>query len=300
MIVRGHQSVSVRRQCELLSVNRSTAYYESRLDDSDAIRLMRLIDEQHLKTPFFGSRQMAHWLSRCEGYPINRKRVQRLMQIMELRAIAPRPSTSRPHPKHKVYPYLLRGVEVTRANQVWAADITYVPMARGYGYLVAIIDWYTRMVLGWRLSNSLDTRFCVEALNDALAQWYPPDIFNTDQGTQFTAEAWIERLKTNHIAISMDGRGRYLDNVFVERLWRTVKYEEIYLRAYVDLREAREHLARYFAFYNNERPHAAHGGSTPAAAYKHSLESNMESRRSLEGSVKKKADGDEDRSRALA
>jgi putative transposase len=272
MILRDHRRLSVRRQCELLSVNRSTVYYESRLDDSEAIRLMRLIDEQHLKTPFFGSRQMAHWLSEREGYPINRKRVQRLMQIMELRAIAPRPSTSKRHPQHKVYPYLLRGVAVTRANQIWAADITYLPMARGFGYLVAIIDWHTRMVLAWRLSNALDARFCVEALDEAMARWGAPEIFNTDQGTQFTSEPWTERLKTNGIEISMDGRGRCFDNIFVERLWRTVKYEEVYLHAYEDLREARERLKGYFDFYNDERPHRAPGGATPSAAYYESLQ----------------------------
>lgn len=271
MIVRGHRLVSMRRQCELLRVNRSTVYYESRLDDSDAVRLMRLIDEQHLKTPFFGSRQMAHWLSERQGYAINRKRVQRLMQIMEVCAIAPRPSTSKRNPQHKTYPYLLRGVEVQRANHVWAADITYLPMARGFAYLVAIIDWHTRMVLAWRLSNALDVSFCVEALDEAIARWGTPDIFNTDQGTQFTSETWIERLKASGIEISMDGRGRCLDNVFVERLWRTVKYEEVHLRAYEDLQDAREHLRRYFAFYNDERPHAAHGGWTPSAAYEHSL-----------------------------
>jgi putative transposase len=272
MVVRGHRKVSMRRQCELLCVNRSTVYYESRLDDSDAIRLMQLIDEQHLKTPFFGSRQMAHWLSEREGYAINRKRVQRLMQIMEVRAIAPRPSTSKPHPQHKVYPYRLRGIEVTRANQAWAADITYLPMARGFGYLMAIIDWHTRMVLAWRLSNALDARFCTEALDEALARWGAPEIFNTDQGTQFTSDAWIERLKTNGIEISMDGRGRCFDNIFIERLWRTVKHEEVYLHAYEDLGDAREHLKRYFEFYNDERPHRAHGGWSPSAAYHQSLQ----------------------------
>jgi len=272
MVVRGHRKVSMRRQCELLCVNRSTVYYESRLDDSDAIRLMRLIDEKHLKTPFFGSRQLAHWLSEREGYAINRKRVQRLMQIMEVRAIAPRPSTSKPHPQHKVYPYRLRGVAVTRANQVWAADITYLPMARGFGYLMAIIDWHTRMVLAWRLSNALDARFCTEALDEAITRWGAPEIFNTDQGTQFTSDAWIERLKTNGIEISMDGRGRCFDNIFIERLWRTVKHEEVYLHAYEDLGDAREHLKRYFDFYNDERPHRAHGGWSPSAAYHQSLQ----------------------------
>jgi putative transposase len=271
-IVRGHRQLSVRRQCKLLGVNRSTVYYESCLDDREAVRLMQRIDEQHLETPFFGSRQMAQWLSERTGYPINRKRVQRLMQIMELRAIAPHPSTSKPSPQHRTYPYLLRGLDVKRANQVWAADITYLPMARGHGYLVAIIDWHSRMVLAWRLSNSLDAGFCLEALDEALARWGTPEIFNTDQGTQFTSEAWLERLKAKGIAISMDGRGRCLDNVFVERLWRTVKHEEVYLHAYEDLQDARAHLKRYFDFYNDERPHAAHGGWPPSAAYHQSLQ----------------------------
>jgi len=271
MILEHHQKLSVRRQCALLRVHRSTRYYKSRLDDREAVWLMRLIDHQHLQTPFYGSRQMAHCLSELVGHPINRKRVQRLMQIMELRAIAPRPSTSKRNPDHKVYPYLLRDVEVTRANHVWAADITYVPMARGFAYLVAIIDWYTRMVLAWRLSNGLDTAFCVEALDEALARWGTPEIFNTDQGTQFTSESWIATLKGRGIRISMDGRRRCLDNVFVERLWRTLKYEEVYLNAYDDLRDARERLKSYFAFYNDERPHRAHRGLPPSAAYHDSL-----------------------------
>jgi putative transposase len=274
MIVRGHYRVSVRRQCELVRVNRSTIYYEQRDSEreANAVRLMATIDRQHLKTPFFGSRQMALWLSEREGYAINRKRVQRLMRVMGLEAIAPGPSTTKRHPEHKVYPYLLRGVAVTRANQVWAADITYLPMARGFGYLVAIIDWHTRMVLAWRLSNALDTSFCVEALDEALQRYGAPEIFNTDQGTQFTSAPWIERLERAQIQISMDGRGRCLDNVFVERLWRTVKYEEVHLRAYDDLHDARQHLSEYFGFYNDERPHRAHGGWTPSAAYQQSLE----------------------------
>jgi putative transposase len=274
MVTRYYYRLSVRRQCRLLSLNRSTVYYEERDRKSEAegVRLMGLIDRQHLQTPFFGSRQMAHWLSEREGFPINRKRVQRLMRIMGIEATAPGPSTSRRHPQHKVYPYLLRGVEVTRANQVWSADITYLPMGRGFGYLVAIIDWYTRMVLAWRLSNALDTSFCTEALDEALERWGTPEIFNTDQGTQFTSDAWIDRLKAKNIQISMDGRGRCLDNIFIERLWRTVKYEEVYLRAYEDLQDAREHLSQYFAFYNDERPHRAHGGWTPSAAYQHSLQ----------------------------
>lgn len=232
--------------------------------------MMRLIDEEYLRHPFYGSRQMTAWL-RGQGHDVNRKRVQRLMRLMGLQGLVPGPSTSRPQPEHKVYPYLLRGVEVTRANQVWATDITYVPMAQGFAYLVAIIDWYSRTVLAWRLSNTLDASFCVEALEEALRRWGTPEIFNTDQGAQFTAEAFTEVLEAHEIHISMDGKGRYRDNIFVERLWRTVKYEEVYLHAYQDMVEARAQLQRYLAFYNDERPHRAVGGLAPAAAYYASL-----------------------------
>jgi putative transposase len=263
--------LSVRQQCKLLSLHRSGVYYEPAEPRYEDRHYMRLIDEQYLRTPFFGSRQMATWLSERVGRSINRKRVQALMRIMDLQGMAPGPSTSRRQPQHKIYPYLLRDLEVTRANQVWAADITYLPMEHGFGYLVAIMDWHSRMVLAWKLSNSLDTNFCVSALEEALRQWGTPDIFNTDQGTQFTAEAWIEVLTTNAVRISMDGKGRCIDNVFVERLWRTVKYEEVYLHAYDDLDDARDHLAHYFAFYNDERPHQSLRRCPPSAAYYQSL-----------------------------
>jgi len=226
---------------------------------------MKMIDRQYLATPFYGARRLAAWL-RKQGYRVNRKRVRRLMQVMGLKAIYRRPRTSTPVPGHRIYPYLLTGIEITRPNQVWAADITYIPMARGFLYLVAIIDWYSRYVLSWRLSNTLDAGFCVEALEEAL-QKGRPEISNTDQGAQFTAEAFTWMLEQQGVRISMDGKGRYSDNLFVERLWRTVKYEEVYLKAYQDGRDARMGIGDYFRFYNTERPHQALGYRTPAEAY---------------------------------
>jgi putative transposase len=264
-------ALSIRRQCALLSLHRSTVYYRPEPAPSEDLALMRQIDEEYTRHPFYGSRKIMLWL-RTQGVEVNRKRVQRLMRIMGLEAIAPGPSTSRPHPEHKVYPYLLRGVEVTRANEVWATDITYLPMARGFVYLVAIVDWFSRKVLAWRLSNTLDTSFCVNALEEALRLWGTPEIFNTDQGAQFTAADWIDVLKAHGVQISMDGRGRYQDNIFVERLWRSVKYEEVYLHAYDDMVEAKSGLSRYFGFYNDERPHQALGYRTPAEVYFASLQ----------------------------
>jgi putative transposase len=226
---------------------------------------MKLIDRQYLATPFYGARRMAVWLKN-QGYRVNRKRVRRLMRIMGLEAIYRRPRTSKPAPGHKIYPYLLSGMEITRPNQVWAADITYVPMARGFLYLVAIIDWYSRYVLSWRLSNTLDADFCVEALEGALRKGRP-DIFNTDQGAQFTSEAFTGILRQHGVRISMDGKGRYSDNLFIERLWRTVKYEEVYLKAYQNGRDARVGIGNYFRFYNAERPHQALGYLTPAEVF---------------------------------
>ena len=226
---------------------------------------MKLIDRQYMVTPFYGARKVAAWL-KSQGQRVNRKRVRRLIQIMGLKAIYQRPKTSKPAPGHKVYPYLLSGMEITRPNQVWAADITYIPMARGFLYLVAIIDWYSRYVLAWRLSNTLDADFCVEALEEALRKG-KPDIFNTDQGAQFTGEAFTGLLEQHGVRISMDGKGSYNDNLFIERLWRTVKYEEVYLKAYQDGREARIGLGNYFRFYNTERPHQTHGYRTPAEIY---------------------------------
>ena len=226
---------------------------------------MKLIDCQYLVTPFYGTRRMSVWLKK-QGHQVNRKRVQRLMRIMGLKTIYRRPRTSKPAPGHKIYPYLLSGMEITRPNQVWAADITYIPMARGFLYLVAIIDWYSRYVLSWRLSNTMDSGFCIEALKDALRKGRP-DIFNTDQGTQFTDEAFTGLLQQHGVRISMDGKGRYSDNLFIERLWRTVKYEEVYLKAYQDGRDARVMIGDYFRFYNLERPHQSLGYRTPAEVF---------------------------------
>lgn len=260
-------TLSIRRQCELLSVSRSGLYYEPVPTTDEELALMRRIDEMHLKWPFYGSRKVSQEL-RKHGMRINRKQVQRLMRLMGLESLAPKPNTSRPAPQHPVYPYLLRNLKISRVNQVWATDITYIPLERGFAYLVAIIDWYSRRVLSWRLSNTLDSSFCVEALDEALMRFDKPEIFNTDQGAQFTAEAFTSVLRDAGIRISMDGKGRCLDNVFVERLWRSLKYEEVYLHAYRDLIEARAGIARYIEFYNFERPHQALGYQTPNGFYR--------------------------------
>lgn len=265
-LVEANAGLSMRRQCELLGVNRSSLYYEPVEPDAEELGLMRRIDELHLKHPFFGSRMMTQTL-KADGVAVNRKRVQRLMRLMGLESIAPKPNTSKPAPEHVVYPYLLGNLKVSGINQVWAADITYIPMARGFVFLVAIIDLYSRRVLAWRLSNTLETTFCVEALHEALARYGRPEIFNTDQGAQFTSEDFTSVLLDGGIKISMDGRGRCLDNVFVERLWRSLKYEEVYLYAYDTVREARTGIERYFEFFNDERPHEALGYQTPASFY---------------------------------
>ena len=257
---------SMRRQCELLSVNRSSVYYEPVGPDEDELALMRQIDELHLKRPFFGSRMIARTLKPA-GTVVNRKRVQRLMRLMGLESTAPKPNTSKPAPEHPVYPYLLRGLTISRPNQVWASDITYIPMAHGFAYLVAIIDWYSRRVLAWRLSNTLDTGFCIEALEEAMGRFGEPEIFNTDQGSQFTSADFTDVLLDRGIKVSMDGKGRYIDNIFVERLWRSLKYEEVYLNPYDSLVEARDGIGCYFRFFNDERPHASLGYQTPAAFY---------------------------------
>jgi len=232
---------------------------------------MNLIDHQYLVTPFYGARKMAVELKKQAGLTVSRKRVRRLMQLMGIRAIYRRPRTSKPAPGHGVYPYLLRDLKITRPNQVWAADITYIPMSRGFLYLVTIIDWYSRYVISWRLSNTLDDDFCVAALEEALSKG-TPEIFNTDQGSQFTGEAFTRLLKEHDIRISMDGKGSYNDNLFIERLWRTVKYEEVYLKAYEDGREARISLGAYFRFYNTSRPHQSLGYRTPAEVYTSAIE----------------------------
>jgi putative transposase len=261
--------VSVVRQCELASVNRSTVYVRSlALEvDNEELVLCRLIDEEYTRHPFYGSRRMVVYLSR-QGISVNRKRVQRLMREMGLAGMAPGPNTSQTHPEHKVYPYLLRGVAVDRPNQVWSTDITYVRLAGGFVYLVAIIDWYSRKVLSWRLSNSMDATFCVDCLEDALKQHGQPEVFNSDQGSQFTSAAFTDVLKLEGITISMDGRGRAFDNIFVERLWRTIKYEDIYLNGYANMYNLTLGLTEYFAFYNAERPHQSLSYLTPDRVYK--------------------------------
>lgn len=265
-----NESVSVRQQCELLSVHRSTVYYQPAEVSEEELSLMRRIDEQYLKTPFFGSRRMAEVLGNGRN-PVNRKSMQRLMRLMGLEGLAPGPNTSRPHPEHMKYPYLLRGVEVTRANQVWATDITYIPMARGFLYLMVVMDWFSRKALSWRLSNTLDPFFCVEALEAALTTYKKPSIFNSDQGSQFTSDDFTKVLKAHDVKISMDGKGRCMDNIFVERLWRSLKYEEVYLKGYTDAKEALEGIRAWLEFYNHERPHQALGYETPAVVYRRSL-----------------------------
>jgi len=261
-----HPELSVRRQCELLGLARSTFYYEPSGETPENLRLMRLIDELYTGCPFYGSRKITEALTR-RGEEVNRKRVQRLMRVMGLEAIYPKPRLSAAGRGHKIYPYLLRGVKIERPDQVWSADITYVPLPTGFMYLAAVIDWYSRYVITWRLSNTLDGAFCLEMLDEALRSG-SPEVFNTDQGVQFTAEAFTGRLIGAGVAVSMDGRGRALDNVFVERLWRTVKYEDIYLRGYETVAELLRGLRRYFAFYNQERLHQSLGYETPAEVYR--------------------------------
>lgn len=262
-------ALAVVRQCALAGVSRATIYARQQLrpvDESDLL-LSRLIDEEYTRRPFYGSRKMVVYLNEA-GHSVNRKRVQRLMRRMGLAGMAPGPNTSRSHPAHKVYPYLLRGVPVVRPNQVWSTDITYIRLARGFAYLVAIIDWYSRRVLGWRISNSMEAAFCVDCLEEALRTHGKPEIFNSDQGSQFTSEAFIGVLKREGIVISMDGRGRAFDNIFVERLWRSVKHEEVYLKGYATMGELMVGLTEYFAFYNGERPHQSLGYKTPDVVYR--------------------------------
>ena len=254
------------RRCQLLEVPRSTAYYQPTPVSAQDLTLMRLIDEIHLQYPFYGSRRICDELE-VRGQTVNRKRAQRLMRLMDLRALYPQRRTSQPGQGHKIYPYLLRDLPVERANHVWATDITYIPMAKGFMYLVAVIDWYSRRVLSWRVSNTLDTAFCIDALEEALQRYGAPQIFNTDQGAQFTSEAFTDVLKDRSIEISMDGKGRWVDNVFVERLWRSVKYENVYLHAYETPLALRDGLARYFEFYNARRRHSALDRRTPDAVY---------------------------------
>jgi putative transposase len=270
MVQPDNQRLSVRRQCDLFRLSRSGYYYEPVPVSREDLALMKRIDRLYTASPCFGSRQLTSAL-RNEGWVVNRKRVQRIMRTMGLEAMVPGPHTSRPHPEHPVYPYLLRGLAVTRPDQVWCSDITYIPLSQGFAYLVAVMDWWSRAVLSWRLSNSLSEDFCLEALDDALRHHGPPEIFNTDQGSQFSGERWIARLKAEAIRISMDGKGRCLDNVFVERLWRSLKYEEVFLKDHEDVGAARNGIGGWFRFYNFERPHQAHGGTPPMLVYRKQL-----------------------------
>jgi len=267
--VNAEEQLTLNRQCLLAGIARSGVY--ARLspvsEDEEDLLLLKEIDAEYTRRPFYGSRRMAVYL-RSLGYNVNRKRVRRLMGILGLAGMAPGPNTSQPHPQHKVYPYLLRGLEVTQPNQVWSTDITYIRLARGFVYLVAIIDWYSRKVLAWRVSNTLDSSFCVECLESALQTHGVPEIFNTDQGSQFTSTAFTDVLKQHGIKISMDGRGRALDNIFVERLWRSLKYEDVYLRCYTGVLELIKGLTEYFLFYNTERPHQALDYCTPDEVYR--------------------------------
>lgn len=266
MIDAADRKLSVSKQCKILRINRSTVYYKKLPIKSMDLEQMKLIDEQYLKTPAWGSRSMRNHLRR-KGYKINRKRVQRLMRLMGLEAIYPKPKTSRPHPAHTVYPYLLRNLKIDRPNQVWAADITYIPMCRGFMYLVAIMDWYSRKVLSFRLSNTLDADFCVEALQEALQRYERPDIFNTDQGAQFTSEAFTDLLIDNRVKISMDGRGRAQDNIFIERLWWSLKHQYLYLWSFDNGTQLREGIQQWFEMYNKERSHQALDDMTPDEVY---------------------------------
>jgi len=258
--------LSKTRRCELLGVARSSAYYRPQPISEEDLTLMRRIDEIHLRLPFYGSRRIRDELEE-HGHTVNRKRIQRLLRQMGLRALYPRQRTSQPGKGHKIYPYLLRDLCIERADQVWATDITYIPMAKGFMYLVAVMDWHSRRVLSWRVSNTMDSGFCIEALEEALQRFGAPGIFNTDQGSQFTCDAFTGVLNDRGIAISMDGKGRWVDNVFVERLWRSVKYEDVYLRAYETPTELRAGLARYFKFYNTKRRHSSLDRRTPDAVY---------------------------------
>ena len=265
-------AIALARQCVLAGVARASVYAQQKaklrigagMQDDEALK--RLIDEEYTRHPFFGSRKMVVYLKRCE-HNVNRKRVQRLMRSMGLAGMAPGPHTSKAHPQHKTYPYLLRGVPIARPNQVWSTDITYIRLARGFVYLVAVIDWYSRRVLSWRISNSMEAAFCVDCLEDALRAHGKPEVFNSDQGAQFTSESFCGVLQREGITISMDGRGRAFDNIFVERLWRSVKHEDVYLKGYAAMDELQAGLAQYFAFYNGERMHQSLGNQTPDEVY---------------------------------
>ena len=263
-------TLPVIRQCALLDLSRSSVYYTPQPVAAEDLALMRRIDELHLNHPFAGARMLRALLA-LEGLVVGRRHVATLMKTMGIEALYRRPNTSRKHPKNPVFPYLLRGLDITRANQVWATDITYIPMHKGFVYLAAVLDWATRRVLSWRLSNTLTTDFCLEAVEDALAQYGTPTIFNTDQGSQFSSTEFVDLLRHHGMQQSMDGKGRWVDNVFVERLWKSVKYEEVYLHAYDSVAQTKHALQRYFSFYNQRRPHSSLDGKTPDQVYFHSL-----------------------------
>ncbi len=266
MIEFQNPNISIVKQCNLLKISRTSVYYKPQGEKPENLKLMRLIDEQYLKTPCYGSRSMLNFLERL-GYDKNRKRIQRLMRLMGLEAIYPKPKTSKPHPKHKIYPYLLRNLRIDHPNQVWAADITYLPLEKGFMYLVAIMDWHSRKLLSWKVSNTMESNFCVEALEEAIYNYGCPKIFNTDQGSQFTSDKFTGALKNNDIQISMDGRGRYQDNIFIERLWWTLKYHYFYLRTFENGSELRFGLKKWFQYYNQERFHQSLEGWTPDEIY---------------------------------
>ena len=270
MVSKDHD-LSVRRQCELLSLARSNLYYQPKGESAENLRFMEIIDKQFLETPWYGSRQMARYMQR-QGHKCGRHRVRRLMRLMCLVPIYQTPNTSKKHPQHKIYPYLLRGLAIERPNQVWCVDITYIPMQRGFLYLVAIMDWYSRKVLSWRLSNSMEADFCIEALKEAIAKYGKPEIMNSDQGSQFTGIEWIQTLKDTNVKVSMDGKGRWIDNRMIERLWRSLKYECVYMRAFETGSEAKAEIGKWLAYYNTERPHSTHGILTPGEAYERKTE----------------------------
>lgn len=268
IIIQEDLSLSIKKKCTLLDVSRSSWYYNpvEPIVNIEELKIKQEMDKLHMKYPFMGSRSLCDQL-RLKGHRINRKRIQRLMNEMNIHSTAPKPNTSRPGKQHKIYPYLLRNLKIVKPNQVWATDITYIPMASGSLYLIAIMDWYSRKVLSWRLSNSMDTTFCIDALDEAVAKYGRPDIFNTDQGSQFTSNEFTGILKSNNIQISMDGKGRWVDNVFIERLWRSLKYEEVYLKAYDTPKEAKDGIGEWMRFYNNKRTHQALDRKTPEQVY---------------------------------
>lgn len=266
MVEREHPKLSLSAQCRILKISRSTFYYQPKPVDAETLALMKEIDQLFTKYPFFGSRQITATLKR-EGITVGRHRVRRLMRLMGVEAVYKRPRTSQPHPAHPIYPYLLKGMDITQPNQVWCSDITFIPVSKGYLYLVAIMDWATRKVLSWRLSNTMHADFCVEALQEAIATYGPPEVMNTDQGSQFTGSAWTETLTDASVRISMDGRGRCMDNIMIERLWRSLKYEAVYLQDTADGFAATQVIGGWIRFYNAERPHSSLGNHTPDEAY---------------------------------